>query len=146
MHARILCIDYGRVRHGLAVSDALGLTGHPLPALARQSEAADTAELAALVADRDIRRIALGLPLNMDGSEGEMAREVRAFGARLAAALGLPVTFEDERLSTEEAEDLLATAGVRPSDRRRLRDSIAAAVILRALLEREAGRGPVAPD
>ena len=136
---RILCIDYGRARHGLAVSDPLGMAGHPLPALVRRDEVADTAALAALVEERDVRRLVVGLPLNMDGTEGEMATEVRAWAARLAAALGLPVDYEDERLTSEEAEDVLREAGVKPSQRRGLRDSIAAAVILRTVLERESG-------
>ena len=137
MHRRILAIDYGRVRHGLAVSDALGMASHPLAALQRRTPAADLAALTTLIADRDVQRIVVGLPLNMDGSEGPMAREVRAFAAALGAALALPVTLEDERLSTDEAESFLGQAGLRPSERRRLRDSVAAAVILNAVLERE---------
>jgi putative Holliday junction resolvase len=139
VHRRILAIDYGRVRHGLATSDALGMSGHPLPALRRSTPAEDLAALAALVADKDIARLIVGLPLNMDGSEGPMAREVRQFAAALGAALKLPVELEDERLSTDEAESMLSEAGLRPSDRKRYRDSVAAAVILQAVLEREAG-------
>jgi putative Holliday junction resolvase len=127
------------VRHGLAVSDALGLAGHPLPALQRKHPEADLAALSAIVAERNVRRLVVGLPINMDGSEGEMSKEVRAFAAGLGAALGLPVELEDERLSTDEAEHVLREAGLRPSERRKLRDSIAAAVVLRAVLEREAG-------
>lgn len=138
MHDRILAIDYGRRRHGLAVSDALGMASHPLPALVRRTPQADLAALRELAAERDVRRLVVGLPLNMDGSEGPMAAEARAFGAWLAAGLGLPVLYEDERLSTDEAEGFLRDAGLRPSDRKRLRDSVAAAVILRGVLEREA--------
>ncbi len=137
-HARILAIDYGRVRHGLAVSDALGMTSHPLPALRRRADAADFSEIGKLAGARDVRRLVVGLPLNMDGTEGEMAIEVRRFAGALAAATGLPVSLEDERLSTDEAEEFLREAGLRPGERRRLRDSVAAAVILRSVLEREA--------
>lgn len=137
MHERILAIDYGRVRHGLAVSDGLGLAAHPLPALQRRDPENDLRRLREVVQDRDIRRVVLGLPLNMDGSEGPMATEVRRFGDALAAALELPLGYEDERLSTDEAESQLMERGLRPSDRRKLRDSLAAAVILRAVLERE---------
>jgi putative Holliday junction resolvase len=143
MHERNLAIDSGRVRHGLAVSDGLGRAGHPLPALARRNGASDRAALATLVAEHDVRRLVVGLPLNMDGTEGEMAREARTFGLSIAEALGLPLLMEDERLSTDEAESVLREAGLRPSERKRLRDSIAAAVILRSVLEREAGaKGP----
>jgi putative Holliday junction resolvase len=136
---RILAVDYGRVRLGLAVSDALGMASHPLPALRRSSPEADLVALRAVLAERDVRRLVVGLPLNMDGSEGPMAKEARAFGTWLSAATSLPVDYEDERLSTEEAEDFLRTAGLRPSDRKKLRDSVAAAVILRSVLEREPG-------
>jgi putative Holliday junction resolvase len=138
MHERILAIDYGRVRHGIAVSDALGMASHPLPALQRSSPERDDAVLAALIEERDVRSLVVGLPLNMDGSEGPMAKEVRAFAERLGKSLGLPVEMEDERLSTDEAEAFLSQAGLRPSDRRKLRDSVAAAVILRSVLERQA--------
>lgn len=137
MHERILAIDYGRVRHGLAVSDGLGLASHPLQALRRKDVARDNEHLARIVAERDVRRLIVGLPLNMDGSEGPMAAEVRRFGAALGAALGLPVLYEDERLSTDEAETRLQARGLRPSERRRLRDSLAAALVLDAVLARE---------
>ena len=140
MHARILAIDYGRARHGLAVSDGLGLTGHPLPALRRSSAERDLAALRSVVEEHDVRRLVVGLPLNMDGSEGPMAVEARGFAEQLGRALGLPVLLEDERLSTDEAETLLAA--LRPSDRKARRDSVAATVILRAVLEREASPGP----
>ena len=139
MHARILAIDYGRARHGLAVSDGLGLAGRPLPALQRKDGATDLATLRRVIDEHDVRRLVVGLPLNMDGSEGEMAAEARAFAARLETELGLPILLEDERLSTDEAESLLREGGLRPSERRALRDSVAAAVILRSVLEREAG-------
>ncbi len=137
-HRRLLAIDYGRVRHGLAVSDALGMASHPLPALQRKSPAADLALLSELIRERGIERVVIGLPYNMDGSEGPMALEVRRFAAVLGEGLGLVIEFEDERLSTDEAEAFLSGAGLRPSDRKRLRDSVAAAVILRGVLEREA--------
>lgn len=138
MHARILAIDYGRVRHGLAVSDGLGITAHPLPALRRSSPERDLAVLRSVIDERDVRRVVLGLPINMDGSEGGMAAEVRRFGAELQLALGLPLEYEDERLSTEEAEFLLKDLGYSPSERKKRRDSVAAVVVLRAVLEREA--------
>jgi len=139
VHERILAIDYGRVRHGLAVSDGLGLAGHPLPALRRTQASRDLSELRRVVAEHDVRRLVVGLPLNMDGSEGPMAAEARAFAQGLERELGLPVLLEDERLSTDEAESLLREGGLRPSERKTLRDSVAAAVILRAVLDREAG-------
>jgi len=136
VHERILAIDYGRVRHGIAVSDALGMASHPLPVLRRVSTERDDATPTALIEERDVRSLVVGLPLNMDGSEGPMAKEVRAFAEKLGHRLGLPVELEDERLSTDEAEAFLSQAGLRPSDRKKLRDSVAAAVILQGVLDR----------
>jgi len=144
MKPRILALDYGRVRLGLAVSDSLGLASHPLPALQRSSPGSDVQALRDIIDDREVSRLVIGLPLNMDGSEGLMAAEVRTFATWIGTAIGLPVTFEDERLSTEEAEEYLRSAGLGPSDRKKLRDSVAAAVILQTLLERE--RGPETPE
>ena len=138
LHARILAIDYGRVRLGLAVSDGLGMAGHPLPALRRTDPSRDLSALRDVIASRQIERLVVGLPLNMDGSEGGMANEARRWAEQLAAALELPLIMEDERLSTDEAEAWLQQAGLRPPERRKLRDSVAAAVILRGVLDREA--------
>ncbi len=137
MHQRILSIDYGRVRHGLAVSDGLGLAAHPLAAMQRSDPERDLRSFRRLVDERDVQRLVIGLPLNMDGSEGGMVREVRRFGEALGQALGLPIHYEDERLTTDEAEAVLSAQGLRPSERRRLRDSMAAASLLRTVLERE---------
>ena len=138
VHQRILAIDYGRVRLGLAVSDGLGLASHPLPALRRADPARDRSALRDVIESRSIERLVVGLPLNMDGSEGGMATEARRWATALAEALELPLTMEDERLSTDEAESWLQQFGLRPSERRKLRDSVAAAVILQGVLEREA--------
>jgi len=138
LHERILAVDFGSVRLGLAVSDALGMSSHPLPALRRGTPETDLAAIRQLVSERDVRRLVVGLPLNMDGSEGPMARAAREFGAWLGGGTGLPVEYEDERLTTDEAEEFLRSVGLRPSDRKKLRDSVAAAVILRGVLDREA--------
>ena len=139
MLPRLLAIDYGRVRHGLAVSDALGLAAHPLPALQRSQPARDLAHLKRVIEERDVAEVIVGLPLHMSGDEGAMAVEVRRFGTALAEQLGLPVTYEDERLSTDEAETRLSARGLRPSERRKLRDSMAAAIILETVLTRRSG-------
>ena len=144
MPARLLALDYGRTRIGVAASDPLGLTARPLAAIVCRVRGADPAAwrrtvvplLAALVAERGTERILVGLPLNMDGSEGPMAAEARAFAAVSAETLALPVDLEDERLTSDEADAVLREAGVRPSERKRVRDSVAAAVLLRDRLAR----------
>ena len=138
---RLLALDYGRKRIGLAASDSLGLTAQPITTLEGTPEQALT-EIAKICAGREIELLVLGLPFNMDGSEGPMAAEVRAYSARLTAATGLPVEFCDERLSSFAAEEDLRQMGVkrrrgkRASKERGRLDAMAAAVILREYMGR----------
>ncbi|MBI4881042.1 MAG: Holliday junction resolvase RuvX [Planctomycetes bacterium] len=133
---RILAIDYGRRRIGLAACDPLGITAQPIGAHEGTPEEA-LAAILRLCAERQVERIVVGLPLNMDGSEGEMAREVRGFAAKLAQATRLPVDFSDERLTSWEAEGRLREMGrrrKRKGDKGRV-DAMAAAQILRDYLD-----------
>ncbi len=118
----------------VAVSDEPGLTVRGVGVVKRVGGRRDLDAIARLLAPHAPERIVVGLPLNMDGTEGPRAAKTRAFGARVAAHLGLPVEFWDERLTTVEAEQLLREAGV-PARRRRARlDAAAASVILRDYL------------
>ena len=128
-------LDYGERRIGVAAGDPLGLTAQPLVVIERTSVAADTARIADIVRRRGADTIVVGLPLQMDGSMGSQARRVRRFALRLGREIGLPVVLWDERLSTAEAERSLLAAGERRSDRRAVRDSVAAAVVLQSYLE-----------
>ena len=141
---RILGVDYGRKRTGLAVSDALGMMAHPLPTHEGPPDLAISA-IASLVKDRDVARVVVGLPLSMDGTDSDMTREVRTFAARLAAALGAAVTVElqDERLSSAGAEDALREIGLKPSKNKSRIDAMAACELVRAALG-GAGGNPVA--
>jgi len=136
---RTLGVDLGRVRIGLALADDVLRIARPLATLRRRGEAEDLAAIARLARDYEVSRAVLGLPLNMDGSEGPMALLARAFEPRLAAALGVPVELFDERLSSFEAESRLRERGVSSKDRRGRVDEEAAAVILQGWLERSAG-------
>ncbi len=129
---RILAVDYGRKRMGLAISDPMGIISQPLEVVP-----ADTAlrRIQELVSERSVERIVVGLPLNMDGSEGEMAREAREFGERLKS-LGVDVVFFDERLTTFEAHEVAKALGVSWRKARRKVDAVAAAVMLKAYMER----------
>ena len=133
----ILGFDYGTKQIGVAVGQVITGQARELCTLKAQNGVPDWNQVEALIKEWKPDAVVVGLPLNMDGSEGPMAREARAFGTWLEAGTGLAVAYEDERLSTDEAESFLSDAGLRPSDRRRLRDSVAAAVILRGVLERE---------
>jgi putative Holliday junction resolvase len=130
-------VDLGRVRIGLALADHVLRTARPLTTIDRRGDAHDLAAIAAIARDYEVSRAVLGLPLDMDGSEGKAARWARAFQPKLAAALGVPVDLFDERLSTFEAEVRLRDQGFSSKDRRGMVDQEAAAVILQGWLDRE---------
>lgn len=133
---RLLAIDYGRKRIGLAGCDPLGITVQPLEAITGQPKAA-LGRIGEVCEEREIDRIVVGLPLHMDGTESDMAREARAFGALVAATCKRPVVFHDERLSSVSAEHALQ--GQTPKQRQKMRkegriDAMAAAQVLRDFL------------
>lgn len=134
-HERILGLDFGEKRIGLAISDPLGATAQPLEVIDRQSLADDIDRVGEIAARRDTSKIVVGLPLNMDGSVGPQARRVRRFAARLRRELELDVMLWDERLSSAEAERALLHADERRSRRSEVRDAVAAAVVLQAYLD-----------
>ena len=133
---RYLGVDLGRARIGLALADDVLRTARPLRVVTRRGEAADLAAIAESARDYEVERAVLGLPLNMDGTEGASARLARAFAPKLEAALGVPVELFDERLSTFEAESRLRARGFSAKDSRSKVDAEAAAVILQGWLER----------
>jgi len=138
----VLAIDYGKKRLGLALSDKNGVTSRPLATWTRTNRRRDLARLRELVRQHEVRRIVVGLPLHLDGTPSEMSEEARRFGARVEKALGLPVEWMDERLSSwEAAKSLRETSSRKP--RRAALDDVAAAVILRDYLERARSRAGV---
>ncbi len=130
----IVAVDFGKKRIGLAISGPKQTDAYPLGTIERRSIALDLADIEHRLADRQITRIVMGLPLSMDGSEGPIARAARAFAAKLGAHLRLPVDFQDERLSSFEAGERMKSSA---SGRRRKAalDSVAATVILEGWLE-----------
>jgi putative Holliday junction resolvase len=135
---RYLGIDLGRARIGLALADDVLRTARPLRAVERRSEEADLDAISEVAREYEVTRAVVGLPLNMDGSEGPSARLARSFVPLLSQALGVPVDLFDERLSTFEAEDRLRSRGVSAREMKALVDAEAAAVILQGWLD---GRG-----
>lgn len=134
---RVLAIDYGRKRFGLAISDELGVTSRPLATLARTNRRDDLRRLRLLARENEVRQIVVGLPLRLDGSTGEMAGEAKRFATRLAQHLGLHVEMMDERLTSWEAGQIPAVTNGGRSGRagkKIKRDDVAAAVILRDYL------------
>lgn len=129
---RLLAIDYGRRRIGLAVSDELGLTGQPLPAMERKNRRTDLARLRDIVRQNGVGAILVGLPLHLSGEQGEMATEASQFAARIQKELRLSVKLRDERLTSWEAEQMAAELGLRKNADI---DSLAAAILLREYLD-----------
>ena len=134
--ARVLALDPGRRRVGVAVSDPLGHTAQPLAVLVPDGEDALLAQLDELCRELEVEVIVVGLPLNLDGSAGPEAERARRLARRLRERLGRTVVEWDERLSTAAAERLLLDADLSRARRRHLRDKVAAAVILQAYLDR----------
>ncbi len=136
---KLLGLDVGRARIGVATCDPLGITVRPLTVLHRRSRDEDFGSLARLVEQEGAQAIVCGLPLNMDGSEGPQAREVRRWARRLARALAerlgrsVPIVLWDERLSTFAAQEILEQEG--GTARGTPEDAAAAAVILRSYLD-----------
>ncbi len=132
---RVVGIDLGSRRIGVAVSDGLGLTAQPYATVARHGGLRDLDALAQVVRAVGAERLVLGLPLDPEGRETDNARRARAFGDRLAAHLQLPVDLIDESFSTVEAQDVLLAADLSRKRRREVVDKLAAAVILQRWLD-----------
>lgn len=142
---RVLGIDYGSRRIGVAISDPLGMFASPLQVIPNTGDTRAAAAVADLARARGAARAVVGLPRNMDGSEGPAAAGARAFAERLAAA-GLAIELWDERLTTVQAERSLIAAGERRADRKRLVDKIAAQQLLQSWLDRTAPPDPAGQD
>ncbi|NPV05458.1 MAG: Holliday junction resolvase RuvX [Syntrophaceae bacterium] len=138
---RVLGIDYGEKRIGLALSDELGLTARGIAVIERTTKAKDLQAIAAAVAEHAAGAIVVGYPLRLDGSAGIQCEKVDRFIAALTAVVPVPVIAWDETLSTKEAEELMRETGVKRGRRRGMVDRIAAAVILQDYLNRASRRG-----
>jgi putative Holliday junction resolvase len=133
---RVLGLDLGRRRIGLALSDEKGVIALPAGALQRRDLASDLASLRDLAAEREVERIVVGLPIHMNGSRGAEAQAAEAFARDLAEATGLPVDTLDERWTTQEAERALRATGRTGRRAREVVDSVAATILLRTYLAR----------
>lgn len=133
---KLMGLDLGTKTIGVAISDGMRYSATPLETVKRSKFTADAERLAALVAQHQIVGIVLGLPLNMDGSEGPRAQSTRAFARNLATKLDLPLAFWDERLSTSAVERTLLEADASRARRAEVVDKLAASYILQGALER----------
>lgn len=130
---RLMGLDVGESRVGIALSDPLGATAQPYRTIPRDD--GTVANLAAMVKELDVGRVVVGMPFLMDGTEGEQARLVRGFLDRLSEAVEVPVSTVDERLTTREAEAVLSRGRAKRGQRREASDRVAAALILRAYMD-----------
>jgi putative Holliday junction resolvase len=135
---RIMGLDVGGKRTGVAVSDDLGIIATPVAFVQRGDR--DRAAFREIVERFGITRMVAGLPTNMSGTEGPQAQETRDYAEALAADLDLPLDYWDERLTSAIAERRMIEAGVRRSQRKERVDAIAAAVMLQGYLDAEANR------
>jgi putative Holliday junction resolvase len=132
---RILAIDYGSVRIGLAVSDPDRKIAFPLATYTRIDRDVDASYFRQIIEAEDIGGLVVGLPVHLSGREGQKAEEARKFGNWLASVTGLSVVFADERFTTVEAESALWTAGLTHKKRKARRDRVAAQIMLQAYLD-----------
>ena len=136
---RLIGVDVGTVRVGLAVCDADRRMASPLETYTRKSAEKDANFFTHLVRQESAVGFVVGLAINMNGTEGPKAKECREYGAWLTAITGLPVAFHDERCTTAAAEDMLWAAGLSHKKRKERRDKLAATLILQAYLDASRG-------
>jgi putative Holliday junction resolvase len=140
---RLLGLDVGEKTIGLAISDSDFKVAAPVDTIRRTKFAADAARLAQVIAERAVGGLIIGLPINMDGSEGPRCQSVRQFAANLLQRIALPIAFWDERLSTAAVTRAMLEADLSRAKRARAVDKMAAAYILQGALD-ALGRHPVA--
>ena len=145
MNKRIVALDVGDRRIGIAVSDPLGITAQPIETYTRVGYGPDVKHIAAICAQYETDQILCGLPRNMDGTQGFQVEKVREFAAKLEE-LGLVIAYYDERMTTMLAEGALLEANMRRDDRKKKVDMVAAVMILQSYLDAKAYESPVFED
>jgi putative holliday junction resolvase len=132
---RILALDHGTKRVGVAVSDEMYIFAQPLECIPPEPFAAFLARLQQIIGEKEIGQILVGMPRNMDGSYGPAALKVQAFAAALKDAVAIPIKLWDERLTSTQAQRFLIQGGVRRAQRKEKVDKTAAAILLQSYLD-----------
>ncbi len=132
---RILALDVGDARIGIAYTDALELSVNPLESYKRKDTEEDFIHIAKIISDYKIERVVVGLPLNMDGTEGDRVEKTREFVDNLKKYTNIDFVWQDERLTTVAAERILIEQGMRREKRKNVIDKVAAMVILSSYIE-----------
>ena len=133
--SRILALDLGKRRIGLAISDPLGITAQGLPNLERSNQRADLAALDRIIRELDVGLVVAGNPIHMGGAEGRQSQWVREFAKALESRTGVPVRLWDERLTTVEASRVLRSSGISIRKRAAAVDRLAAVILLQSYLD-----------
>lgn len=133
---RVLALDAGEKRIGVAVSDPLGIIAQGVTVIARRDPETDLNEIKRIIEEYKADSVVIGMPVNMDGTKGKSAEKVNEFVERLKGRLSIPVYTYDERLSTKESEKFLISADVSRKKRKQVIDKMAAQLILESYLER----------
>jgi putative Holliday junction resolvase len=133
---RVLGVDYGRARIGVAVSDELGMLAHPLETIPAKNLDAAVKRVAEIAREKDVERVVLGMPKHMNGDIGTAADEVNAFAAKLRPLLHCELMLWDERLTTTAAQRALRDSGQKTKHTRGVIDQVAAQMILQGYLDR----------
>lgn len=136
---KVMGIDYGDVRIGIAFSDLTRLIASPFETYTRKNLKSDIEYLAKLIQDKDVKLVVFGLPLNMDGSEGDRVVKTREFAKHLIEKTNVKIDFMDERLTSVSAENILLSANVRRDKRKLVIDKLAATIILQEYLDTHKG-------
>jgi putative Holliday junction resolvase len=139
---RILGLDYGEKRIGVALSDELGLTGQGLTTIVRKNRDQVLHAIGALVQSNGVEKIVIGYPLRLDGNRGIQCEKIDRFVRLLESGLSIPIIKWDETLSTRTAEDILIQSGVRREKRKQIVDKMAAGLILQSYLDSIHSRVP----
>ena len=145
-YTRLLSLDVGEKRIGIAGSDDLGIAAHGVDTVDRRKPEEDTAKILGIARDRGAQAIIVGLPRNMDGSYGFAAERSREFARLLIEKTDLPVLFEDERLTTVSAEKILLESGMSRQHRKSVIDRLSAVIILESFLKRQERRKNMSED
>lgn len=135
---RILAIDHGTVRMGLAISDDLGMIAQPLEFIPAEPLDEFIAKLKTILTEKEVGEILIGMPRNMDGTYGPAAEKVREFIAKLKETIATPIRTWDERLTSAQANRLLIQADMRRDKRKQRVDGAAAAILLQSYLDSKA--------
>lgn len=134
---KILALDIGTVRIGIATSDIMEIIASAYETYKRKNLSEDVKYVANLVAGLDVGEIVIGLPLKLDGSEGQSVEMAKSFGEELSKLVTVPIVYQDERLSTVSAERILIESGMRREKRKDKIDSVAATIILQTYLDKK---------